>query len=252
MERTMQTDLFGQVIPETSVRKTPDRKSKPATKLIFDRKSLWSSTSVMPGTMRVDEDELEEVLSTSDTRSDNVTIERLEQALGLAPVVKGGQWATDVLGYLYRRVGKPFKGSKQFGERHSLFRDLTKQLIITHARNAIEPLYTDPCCWLVINSITLLDVRLRMMDANEDPYSCLRAFYEVHSQHDFIDNTRKGDTIRSLTKRDQMRDKREAARQEKARKIAEKPVSKSLVRDLESGADAFDDEGDNFSDFEFN
>lgn len=57
-----------------------------------------------------EDDDLSDALSTSDTRSDNSTIERLEKALGMAPVIKDGKWQTDELGYQYRRVGKPFKG----------------------------------------------------------------------------------------------------------------------------------------------
>lgn len=237
----MQTDLFGAEIAAPSVRNQTNRSVKPAGKLIFDRKALWSATSMMAGSMLVDEDEVDDIRSTSDTRSDNATLERLEDALGLAPVVRNGQWASDELGFQYRRKGKPFKGARQFGEKKSLFRDLQKQLIITSARNAIEPLFTDPCNWLVINSITVLNVRLGMMEADEDPHCCLAAFLQVLAQHDFIDNTRKGETIRSLTKRDQMRDKREAARQAKANKAVEKPVSKALIEDFESD-DFVDDE----------
>ncbi|MBF6042926.1 hypothetical protein K5E40_18965 [Pseudomonas baetica] len=203
----MQTDLFGEVIRTPSVRKQSDRKAT-ATRLVFDRKALWSTSGYLPGAVQVDKENVAEVMATSDTRSDNATIERLEKALGLEPLVKNGQWLNDTFGFQYRRVGKPFKGAKRYGEKGSLFRDLNKQLVLTSARSAIEPLFHDPCSWLVINSIIVLDVRLRMMDADEDHQYCLKAFLQVLAQHDFIDNTRTGDTIRSLTKRDQMREMR--------------------------------------------
>lgn len=203
----MQIDLFGDVIRTPSVRKQPERKTI-NTKLVFDRKALWSTSGYLPGAVQVEKENVADAMSTSDTRSDNATIERLEIALGLEPRLKNGQWLHDELGFQYRRVGKPFKGARRFGEKGSLFRDLNKQLTLTSARDALEPLFHDPCSWLVINAIIVLDVRLRMMEADEDHQYCLKAFLGVLAQHDFIDNTRTGETIRSLTKRDQMRDKR--------------------------------------------
>ncbi|WP_020190549.1 hypothetical protein, partial [Pseudomonas putida] len=144
------------------------------------------------------------------------------------------KWQTDELGYQYRRVGKPFKGSRVFGKRGSMIWELNRQFVLTSARDALEPVFTDPCCWLIINSVHVLAIRLRMMDEDEDPYACLQAFLQVMTQHDFIDNSRTGETIRRLTKRDQMREKRAAARKAKE----EKPVSNSLMRDMEN--DGFD------------
>ncbi|MFJ3110166.1 hypothetical protein [Pseudomonas putida] len=209
----MQTDLFGEVIRTPSVRTRQERK-KPSSKLVFDRKALWSTSGYLPGAVQVDKEDMAEAMSTSDTRSDNATIERLEKALGLAPLVVNGQWVSNTFGFEYRRVGKPFKGARRFGEKGELFRDLNRQMTLTSARAAIEPLFHDPCSWLVMNSISVLDVRLRMMDADEDHQYCLKAFLQVLAQHDFIDNTRTGETIRSLTKRDQMREKRAAKRAE--------------------------------------
>lgn len=212
----MQIDLFGVEIAKPAVKKQATaREPKAAKKLIFDRKALWSSSGYLPGAKEVDEDEIAQAGSTSDTRSDNATIERLEAALGLKPVVRNGQWVVDQLEYQYRRVGKPFKGTMQIGPKRSMLADLNKQLTLRTARDAIEPLFTDPCSWLVINSVSVLEVRLRMMDPDEDHHACLAAFLQVMSQHDFIDNSRRGETIRSLTKRDQMRDKRAATRKKR-------------------------------------
>lgn len=233
----MQTDLFGEVIATPSVRTQAQRKVT-STKLVFDRKALWSTSGYLPGAVQVEKENLAEATSTSDTRSDNATLERLEQALGLEPLTKNGQWVSDALGYHYRRKGKPFTGAKRFGEKGSLLRDLNKQLTLTSARDAIEPLFTDPCSWLVINSIIVLDVRLRMMAADEDHQSCLKAFLGVLAQHDFIDNSRTGETIRSLTRRDQSRDRRAAARAAKGLPPLEVAVKPSKVESLGNKAPA--------------
>lgn len=74
----MQTDLFGEVIRTPSVRKQSDRKAT-ATRLVFDRKALWSTSGYLPGAVQVDKENVAEVMATSDTRSDNATIERLER-----------------------------------------------------------------------------------------------------------------------------------------------------------------------------
>lgn len=240
----MQIDLFGGDIAKPTVRKrAAEREQKPARKLVFDRKALWSTSGYLPGAKEVDEDEIAQAGSTSDTRSDNATIERLEAALGLKPVVRDGQWVVDQLEYQYRRVGKPFKGTRQIGPKGSMVADLNKQLTLRTARDAIEPLFTDPCSWLVINSVSVLEVRLRMMDPDEDHHACLAAFLQVMSQHDFIDNTRRGETIRSLTKRDQMRDKRAAARQKRENK-AVKALMDAFEQDdtneLDDGFDSLD------------
>lgn len=240
MERTMQVDLFGDAIRQPSVRTQTERKT--TTKVVFDRKALWSSSGYLLGIKEVAEKEVADATSTSDTRSDNATIERLEIALGLAPVVKDGQWVTNELGFVYRRVGKPFNGARPFGPKGSLLRDLTRQQILNSARSSIEPLFTDPCSWLIVNSVAVLYARLRLMDDNEDAFSCLQAFLQVIAQHDFIDNSRKGETIRFLTKRDQMRDMRANARKKKEEREAEAPVPESLMDSLiDDDCDSFDD-----------
>lgn len=238
MERTMQVDLFGEAVRQPSVRTPSERKA--TTKVVFDRKALWSSSGYLLGIKEVDEKEVADATSTSDTRSDNATIERLELALGLAPLVKDGQWVTNELGYVYRRVGKPFRGARHFGARGSLCRDLTRQLILTSARTSIEPLFTDPCSWLVVNSIAVLAARLGMMDEDEDAHSCMQAFLQVIAQHDFIDNSRKGETIRFLTKRDQMREMRANLRKEREEREAAKPVSEDLMDSFMGDDDSFD------------
>lgn len=221
----MQTDLFGEALPTPSVKSQHERK-KPREKLVFDRKALWSSSGYLPGIKKVEAGDVARATSTADTRCDNAVIERLEHALGLEPKVRKGQWLKDALGFQYRRVGKPFKGAMTFGELGSAFRDLNTQLILSSARAAIEPLFTNRHCWLVINSLKVLEARLRMMDEDEDHQYCLKAFLQVLAQHDFIDNSRSGETIRSRTKRDQMREIRAKQRAEKGLpELPQKPLS---------------------------
>ena len=47
-----------------------------------------------------------------------------------------------------------------------------------------------------------------MASDNEDPYELLKAFTAVMTQQDFLDASRKGDTVRNLVKRERMREQR--------------------------------------------
>lgn len=217
-----QVDLFGEVIPpKRVVVNRPHAERKPVAKLVIDRKALWSNSGYLGGIKEVDDDEdITEVKSTSDTRSDNSTIEKLERVLGLSPVIKDNQWVRSHGAFEYRLVGKPFTGPKRFGEPLSMERFCQQMLILNSARTSIEPLFRDPCSWLVLNSMGVLATRLRMMRPDEDPFACLAAFLEVLTQQDFIDNSRMGETIRNLTKRDETRRKRAAAREEMSKRAA--------------------------------
>lgn len=210
----MQIDLFGGVIPTTSAKPRTESKVQ-REKIVFDRKALWSSSGYLPGAKLVAEEDLAKAKSTTDTRCDNAIVERLELALGIKPKVVKGEWIRDVFGFQYQRIGKPFTGAMRFGERGTALRDLNSSLVLNAARAGIEPLFTNRHCWLVVNSLKVLEARLRMMDECEDHQACLKVFLAVLAQHDFIDNTRSGETIRSLTKRDQMRALRAKARADK-------------------------------------
>lgn len=232
----LQNDLFGEEFavqhsPVKEQSKAVERK-KPA-KLVINRRALWSASKYLAGIHEVDEDddEVEDVTSTSNTYSDNSTLERLERALGMVPVIRDGVWKTDILGFQYRIRGNPFKGERTMGPQGSMVRDLNRLCVIETARKALEGAYTDPCAWIVLNSIAVLHRRLRMMDENEDPYACLQAFLQVMLQHDFIDNARKGETIRNLTKRDLERERRAAKKKAKEEKVK---VSDELMSSLES------------------
>lgn len=234
-----QVDLFGFTtsgLSFTEQQQVTASSRKAPVRLQIDRKALWSQNSYGFGGIREldDDEDLADAISTSDTKADNMTIERLETCLGLAPVIKDGKWVQDELGFTYRRVGKGFKGDRHLGARGSMVRDLNKQNVFTMARRAMEPLFNDPCCWIILNSIGVLAARLNMMDDDEDPYACLNAFLGVMCQHDFIDNQRSGDTIRSITRRENERDRR---RSKKAIREASKGAQ-SLKRPL----DAEDDE----------
>lgn len=226
-----QVDLFGFTTSGLSFTEqqqvnAPSRKAP--VRLQIDRKALWSQNSYGFGGIREldDDEDLAEAVSTSDTKADNMTIERLEASIGLAPIIKNGKWVQDELGFTYRRVGKGFKGDRPLGARGTMLRDLNKQNVLAMARQAIEPLFNDPCCWIILNSIGVLAARLNMMDDDEDPYACLAAFLEVMCQHDFIDNQRSGDTIRSITRRENERDRR---RNNKAKRDASKGTQSSKL-----------------------
>lgn len=237
----LQNDLFGEefAVQHSPVKEQPKavERKKPA-KLVINRRALWSASNYLAGIHEVDDDdeEVEDVTSTSNTYSDNSTLERLERALGMVPVIKEGVWQTDILGFQYRLRGAPFKGERTMGPQGSMVRDLNRLCVVETARNALEGAYTDPCAWIVLNSVAVLHRRLRMMDENEDPFACLQAFLQVMLQHDFIDNARKGETIRNLTKRDLERERRAAKK--KAKQEKETKVSSELMSSME--AEEFD------------
>lgn len=231
----LQNDLFGEefAVQHSPVKhQTKDVERKKPAKLVINRRALWSSSGYLAGIHEVDDDdEVEDVTSTANTYSDNSTLERLERALGMVPVIKDGVWQTDILGFQYRLRGTPFKGERTMGAKASMLRELNRLCVLETARNALEGAYTDPCAWIVLNSVAVLHRRLRMMDENEDPYACLQAFLQVMLQHDFIDNARKGETIRNLTKRDFERERRAAKKKAKEEKVK---VSDELMSSLES------------------
>lgn len=246
MQSQTGVDLFGQAIAAPKAATKPSAVRKTPVKIVIDRKALWStagnSSYSSRGISMLDDDEdVADATATSDTTCDNATIERLEAALGMAPLIKDNQWVRDMGSFEYKLVGKPFKGNRPFGARGTMQRDLTQMAVLSSARSALEPAFSDPCCWLVLNALGLFAVRLRKMDESEDPYSCLQAFCQVMLQHDFIDNTRSGETIRSLTKRDRERDRRagvRAAREAKMKEIEEEiVVSDDFMKALESDFD---------------
>ncbi|MAG65001.1 MAG: hypothetical protein CMK74_03900 [Pseudomonadales bacterium] len=225
-----QHDIFGEEFTQTvsPVRK-PTTIRKSSTKLVINRRALWSAAEFLPGiTEAEDKEDALEAASTTATYSDNSTIERLEKALGMSPVIRNGEWVTDALGFKYKLKGSPFKGDRCLGVKGSLVRDLNRTLVLTSARNQIEGAFNDPCSWLVVNSIAVLSTRLRMMADNEDPFACLQAFLEVMLQQDFIDNSRKGETIRNLAKRDRMREVRAERRLQKEQIAGSSDLDASL------------------------
>lgn len=220
---------------------------KAPVKVQIDRKQLWSTNTYGFGGIRQldDDEDFAEAVSTSDTKSDNSTIERLEQKLGLRPDIKDGKWVRDETGFQYRRFGAKFQGERKLGESGTMLRDLNKRMVLTSARSALEPLFTDPCCWIILAAVGVLATRLNMMDADEDPYSCLTAFMEVMAQHDFIDNQRSGETIRSLTRAHNERERRAtksaAKKATQSKPPKETKVSSRLMDEMENGDDFVDD-----------
>lgn len=235
----LQFDLLGDDLPLATSPAIPtvaQRKTAPK-KVLINRRALWTTSGVsrLPGVQEADDgEEVFNVTSTKDTFSDNTTIERLEAALGLAPVLKDGRWVTDSDGaYIYRLKGKPFKGVRQMGKSGTMLQQCNILLIIETARTATEALFNDPCSWLCLNAINVLSIRLRRMAEDEDPFACLAAFMQVMHQQDFIDNSRKGLTIRNLTKRDLLRERRAGQRAERNKQTSSSSVSDT---DEEDGA----------------
>jgi hypothetical protein len=211
-----QHDIFGEEFTKNLSPLKPTTIRKAPAKLVINRRALWSSAEFLPGiTEAEDKEDALEAASTTATYSDNSTIEQLEKALGMSPVIRHGEWETNALGFKYKLKGNPFKGDRCLGVKGSLVRDLNRTLVLTSARNRIEIIFNDPCSWLVVNSIAVLSTRLRLMADSEDPFACLQAFLEVMLQQDFIDNSRKGETIRNLSKRDRMREVRAVRREQK-------------------------------------
>jgi hypothetical protein len=246
----LQFDLLGDNLPLANSPVTPaeaQRKVAPK-KVVINRKALWTTSKYgnLPGVVEVDrDDEIFNVTSTTNTFSDNTTIERLEVALGLAPVIKNGRWVKDTDGtFMYRLKGQPFKGTREMGKRGSILQQCNILLILESARAAIEALYNNPDSWICLNAVNVLSCRLRRMTEDEDPFACLAAFMQVMQQQDFIDNSRKGETIRNLTKRDLLRERRAGLKAGK-----DQQSSSTSVSDTNDEEDEFDSlEGDDEDD----
>lgn len=248
----LQFDLLGDDLPlATSPVNAADAQRKTAPKkVVINRRALWTTSKYgnLPGVVKVERDEeVFNVTSTSDTYSDNTTIERLEAALGLVPVIKNGCWVKDSDGaFPYRLKGEPFKGTRQMGKRGSILQQCNILLILESARAAIEALYNNPDSWICLNAVNVLSCRLRRMTEDEDPFACLAAFMQVMQQQDFIDNSRKGETIRNLTKRDLLRDRRAGLKAAKDQQSSSSPVSDTTDEEdeFESLEGDDDDEAD--------
>lgn len=214
-------DLFGDAveIKEHSKPKNP-APAAPRAVVKLNRHKLWGEGGYLS---TLDDDESPDLYPESHT--ENATIERLEQALFMSPVVRNGDWALDGQFYAYR-ITKPINGPREFGSRGSILRDATHYMVQTSAKRVLEEAYKYPESWLPRWAYWLFCHRLRKAGDNEDPYALLKAFTAVMTQHDFLDETRSGDTMRKAVKRHRINSHRAELRQAKAK-------SASLVGDDE-------------------
>lgn len=205
----MQTafDLFGNIVetPKLSKPKAPAA-PKPRAKVMLDRRKIWGEGGYL-ATLEDDETSIH----TTESFTENATIERLEQALFMSPVIKNGVWVEDGSFYEYR-ITKPVTGQREFGMKGSLLHDCTEVMMKASAQKVLDESYDDTGAWLPRWAYWLFCYRLRKAGATEDPYELLKAFTAVMTQQDFLDASRKGESLRRVTKRLHMQRKRAEAR----------------------------------------
>lgn len=204
-------DLFGENFAEPKQISKPKPKApattKPRATLKLDRRKIWGSGG------HLDTLEDDDTLSTLGTESftENATIERLEQALFMSPVIKNGEWVEDGTFYAYR-ITKPVMGQREFGLKGSMLHDCTAVMMQASAQRVLDESYDDTGSWLPKWAYWLFCHRLRIAGEQEDPYELLKAFTAVMTQQDFLDASRKGESLRRVTKRLHMQQKRAAAK----------------------------------------
>jgi hypothetical protein len=184
----------------------PTAAIEPCVPLLLDRRKIWGEG----GYLATLEDN-ETSIQTTAQDCQNATIERLEAALRMRPVIEGGEWVEDGSFYAYELV-EPVIGQRQFGKRGSLLRDATLYMLQNSACKVLEELFTDTGSWSPRWAYWLFCYRLRKADDCEDPYELLKLFTQAMSVFDPLDASRKGETLRTLEKRNRMRQKRAESR----------------------------------------
>ena len=194
----MQTafDLFGEVVetPKISKPKAPAA-PKPRAKVTLDRRKIWGEGGYL-ATLEDDETSIH----TTESFTENATIERLEKALYMTPVINNGVWVEDGSFYKYK-ITQEVKGTRKFGPKSELLHFATECMMTTSARNVLDATYDDTGSWLPRWAYWLFCHRLRIAGDDEDPYELLKAFTAVMTQQDFLDASRKGESLRRVTKR---------------------------------------------------
>lgn len=200
-------DLFGSEMEPVEISKPVQPTApKPKATAMLDRRKIWGEGGYLAS---IEDDETS--IHTTSSFTENATIERLEKALFMVPVIRNGVWQYDGQFYQYK-LTKSVVGARAFGAKGSFLREATMYLIQSSARNVLEEIYTDTGSWLPKWANWLFNYRLRKAGENEDPYELLKAFTAVLTQHDFLDASRKGDSLRTVTKRLHMQQKRAEAR----------------------------------------
>jgi len=197
-------DLFGDVV-ETKQPTKPKAPAapKPSAVVKLNRRKAWGHGGYLA---TLDDDDSLSIEGT-ESFTENATIERLEQALYMTPVIRNGEWVEDGSFYSYR-ITKLVCGQREFGKRGSMLHDCTLYMVQSSAQKVLEETYDDTGSWLPKWAYWLFCYRIRKADEKEDPYELLKAFTAVMTQHDFLDASRKGESLRRITKRLHMRQKR--------------------------------------------
>lgn len=208
-------DLFGNPV-ELKTNSKPKTQPKPRAKVILDRHKLWADGGYLAELEEEDDDEVP--IHSVECFTENATIERLEKALFMAPVIKGGKWVYEGTFWAYRLV-KPVIGQRQLGKSGTILREANQYLVTSSANKVLEETYNDTGAWLPRYAYWLFCHRIRMADESEDPYELLKAFTATMTQHDYLDASRKGDSLRRVIKRQRMQEKRAAARKDVAAEV---------------------------------
>lgn len=241
----MQTtfDLFGAPVEIIDISK-PKADAKPRAVVMLDRREIWGEGGYL-STLEDDETSIK----TTETYTENATIQRLEEALFMSPVIKKGLWVQDGTFFAYR-ITKALIGQREFGQPGSILRDATLYMLQASALKVLEQSYKHPQAWLPRWAYWLFCYRLRKAGVNEDPYALLKAFSAVMTQHDFLDESRTGDTMRTATKRHRMAEQRSDRRKNASHKADQKDelmARRAVSREVEA-SDEYDDFNDSQDD----
>lgn len=207
-------DLFGNPVEQSTKKPKQPAPAKPSATAVLDRRQIWSEAGYL-AEMAEDIDDIS-IMST-ESYTENATIERLEKALQIAPKLKKGQWVYDGTFWDYK-LTKPILGDREFGQHGSILRESTQYLVQASARRVLDESYNDTGAWLPTHASWVFSKRLRMALPKEDPYEILKAFIAVISQQDYLDASRKGESLRRVIKRERMREQRATEREN--RKLA--------------------------------
>ncbi|MFL1449339.1 hypothetical protein ACI77O_13160 [Pseudomonas tritici] len=224
------TDLFGKLVETNEISKPKTQaNSAPRAAVKLDRREIWGEGGYL-STLKDDETSIH----SRESFTENATIERLEKALFMTPVIKNGEWAVDGQFFAYK-LTKPVTGQREFGKRGTILRDATCYMLQASAKRLLEESYKAPESWLPRWAYWLFCHRLRKAGDNEDPYALFKVFTAVMTQHDFLDESRMGETMRTARKRHRMKEHRAALRIAKT-----PPVAEADDDEFDSEFDAYD------------
>lgn len=199
-------DLFGNVVE--AKKPAQRRQSAPKPKMEIDRRKLWPDGG---GLLLIEEDDDDISVSTTECFTENATIERLEQALNMKPLLVNGEWKEGLMFWEYK-LTKPITGARDIGPVGSMLRQCQHFMMQDSARKVLDESFTDTGGWLPRYAFSVFSKRLSMALPHEDPYALLHLFTTVMTQHDYLDESRKGESLRRAVKRERMRSQRAQTR----------------------------------------